>query len=128
LPVQKGVEMFKVDEELYETLFARTRYIIAQDLVSLLETAANRIKVLSNSVQLGERGFQAKLEAADAEYKEWKADWQGLYADLEAERDASREAAKIALDEMCRTVAPRDSFTDAVDALDAALAPKGGKT
>lgn len=32
------------------------------------------------------------------------------------------EAAKVALDEMCRTTAPRDSFTDAVDRLDAAIA------
>ncbi len=32
------------------------------------------------------------------------------------------KAARSALDEMCRTVAPRNSFTDAADALDAALA------
>lgn len=31
-------------------------------------------------------------------------------------------AAQNALKEMCHTVAPRNSFTDAVDALDAALA------
>jgi hypothetical protein len=30
-------------------------------------------------------------------------------------------AAKVALDEMCRTTAPRDNFTDAVDGLDAAI-------
>lgn len=30
-------------------------------------------------------------------------------------------ASKVALGEMCRTVAPRDSFTDAVDGLDRAL-------
>ena len=30
-------------------------------------------------------------------------------------------AAKRALDEMCKTTAPRNSFTDAVDALDAAI-------
>lgn len=30
-------------------------------------------------------------------------------------------AAKTALQEMCNTVAPRNSFTDAVDALDAAI-------
>lgn len=31
-------------------------------------------------------------------------------------------AARAALDEMCHTTAPRSSFTEAVDALDAALA------
>ncbi len=31
-------------------------------------------------------------------------------------------AAQLALKEMCDTIAPRDSFTDAVDALDAAIA------
>jgi len=35
-----------------------------------------------------------------------------------------RAAAELALKEMCNTVAPRDSFTDAVDALDAALHPQ----
>jgi hypothetical protein len=45
---------------------------------------------------------------------------------LLAERDALREAAKTALGEMCRTKAPRNSFTDAVDALDAALNQGGG--
>jgi hypothetical protein len=35
-----------------------------------------------------------------------------------------RNAAKLALYEMCHTVAPRNSFTDAVDALDAALNAK----
>jgi hypothetical protein len=30
-------------------------------------------------------------------------------------------AARLALNEMCNTVAPRNSFTDAVDALDAAI-------
>lgn len=35
-----------------------------------------------------------------------------------------RTAAKLALAEMCITVAPRNSFTDAVDALDAVLFPK----
>jgi hypothetical protein len=37
------------------------------------------------------------------------------------DRDALVAAASQALDEMCRTVAPRNSFTDAVDALDRAL-------
>jgi len=32
-------------------------------------------------------------------------------------------AAKLCYDEMRHTVAPRDSFTDALDALDAALYP-----
>lgn len=36
-----------------------------------------------------------------------------------------RTAARLALEEMCNTVAPRDSFTDAVDALDEALCPPG---
>ena len=40
------------------------------------------------------------------------------------ERDVLIAAALTALDEMCRTVAPRNSFTEAVDALDAALHPK----
>ena len=42
----------------------------------------------------------------------------------QAEADAVRAlvaAATLALHEMCNTVAPRNSFTDAVDALDAAL-------
>jgi len=41
-----------------------------------------------------------------------------------AEVERLRHAAALALDEMCNTVAPRNSFTDAVDALDAALSPK----
>lgn len=43
-------------------------------------------------------------------------------AALAAERDALRAAAMVAFDEMCKTTAPRNSFTEAVDALDAALA------
>lgn len=41
----------------------------------------------------------------------------------EIARDFERlhRAAENALKEMCNTVAPRNSFTDAVDALDAAL-------
>jgi len=35
-------------------------------------------------------------------------------------------AAKLALHEMCNTVAPRNSFTDAVDALDAAITKAEG--
>lgn len=35
------------------------------------------------------------------------------------------KAAKLAHHEMRHTVAPRDSFTDALDALDAALFPNG---
>jgi uncharacterized protein (UPF0335 family) len=38
-----------------------------------------------------------------------------------------REAAKLALHEMCNTNAPRNSFTDAVDALDTALEKTDGK-
>lgn len=37
-------------------------------------------------------------------------------------------AAAVALSEMCRTVAPSNSFTDAVDALDAAITKAKGKT
>lgn len=37
------------------------------------------------------------------------------------------EAAILALDEMCNTSAPRSSFTDAVDALDAAIARAKGE-
>lgn len=52
------------------------------------------------------------------------AQWRDKYADAATQLDALRLAGQTALDEMCRTVAPRDSFTDAVDALDAALHPK----
>lgn len=38
------------------------------------------------------------------------------------------EAAKLALDEMQRTIATRDAFTDAVDALDAAIAKAEGRS
>lgn len=41
--------------------------------------------------------------------------------------EALLSAAKIALDEMRHTIAPRDSFTDAVDALDAAIAAQRGE-
>ena len=41
-----------------------------------------------------------------------------------AEIETLRGAATKALHEMCHTIAPRNSFTDAVDALDAALHPK----
>lgn len=53
---------------------------------------------------------------------------------MEAERaqQALRAAAETALTEMCNTVAPRNSFTDAVDALSAALtgspSDPGGET
>lgn len=40
---------------------------------------------------------------------------------LVSENHRLRAAAKLALHEMCNTKAPRNSFTDAVDALDAAL-------
>jgi hypothetical protein len=40
----------------------------------------------------------------------------------ESSEDALVAAARVALDEMCRTNAPRVSFTDAVNRLDAALA------
>ncbi len=39
----------------------------------------------------------------------------------QADIEMLRHAAKIALDEMCKTIAPRNSFTDAVDLLDAAI-------
>ena len=39
----------------------------------------------------------------------------------QARMERLREAARVALDEMCRTSAPRNSFTDAVDQLDAAI-------
>lgn len=42
-------------------------------------------------------------------------------ARLRAEVEGLREAGEAALEEMCNTTAPRDSFTEAVDALDAAL-------
>jgi hypothetical protein len=38
-----------------------------------------------------------------------------------AQRDALLAAARLALEEMRHTVAPRNSFTDAVDALDRAI-------
>lgn len=38
------------------------------------------------------------------------------------------DAAKAALEEMCHTTAPRDSFTDAVDGLDAAIRAAGTQT
>jgi hypothetical protein len=47
---------------------------------------------------------------------------------LKKENEALRAAAKLALHEMVNTVAPRDSFTDAVDALDAALRIVEGET
>lgn len=53
----------------------------------------------------------------DAEIARLSADAQRLLA-----------AAQVALDEMCRTAAPRDSFTDAVDALDAAIDQAIGRT
>jgi hypothetical protein len=46
---------------------------------------------------------------------------------LRAEAEQLRAAAETALKEMCNTVAPRNSFTDAVDALDAALYPRKEK-
>ena len=44
---------------------------------------------------------------------------QQLFVDVS--RANLLKAAKHALEEMCQTVAPRDSFTDAVDELDAAI-------
>src|SRR5882757_6291691 len=41
--------------------------------------------------------------------------------DLQKDNISLRAAAKLALHEMCNTIAPRDSFTDAADALDAAI-------
>lgn len=52
------------------------------------------------------------------------AEWRDKYADVAVQLDVLRLAGQKALDEMCRTVATRNSFTDAVDALDAALHPK----
>jgi len=40
---------------------------------------------------------------------------------LRKQRDELLAAARLALAEMVTTVAPRNSFTDAVDALDAAI-------
>lgn len=56
-------------------------------------------------------------------------DWMWVYEnpkDAAAEIDRLRKveaAAALCLHEMKHTVAPRDSFTDAVDAMDAALDP-----
>lgn len=46
---------------------------------------------------------------------------------LERELNELLEAAQVALNEMTHTVAPRDSFTNAVDALDAAIAKATGE-
>jgi hypothetical protein len=52
--------------------------------------------------------------------------WSEL-AEAREQRDTLAESAKKALKEMCNTTAPRSSFTDSVDELDAALAAvKGG--
>ena len=58
-------------------------------------------------------------------------DWKKAYGESEAQllealqRNLNlRIAAEKALHEMRHTAAPRNSFTDAVDALDAALHPK----
>lgn len=48
--------MYKEDEELVTALLQRVNYIIEPTLVKLLQTAAHRIEVLSNSAQLEQRG------------------------------------------------------------------------
>lgn len=65
----------------------------------------------THTLEFVEKHLTARLEAAEA-----------ALASMTAERDALAEAARKALREMCNTIAPRNSFTDAVDALDAALA------
>ena len=52
----------------------------------------------------------------------WVSTVRAEIARLTAERDRLRAAALLAHEEMRNTVAPRNSFTDALDALDAALA------
>lgn len=47
-------------------------------------------------------------------------------ASLYASAPELLSAAKLALDEMCRTAGPRNSFTDAVDLLDAAISKAEG--
>jgi len=78
----------------------------------------------------------ARPAGAKAEAWDRYADAAALYGDVMAlallssprvEEDAKlRAAAKMALHEMRHTIAPRNSFTDAVDALDAALSPPVG--
>jgi len=48
------------------------------------------------------------------------------FRDAAAMRNRLLAAAETAKEEMCNTVAPRTSFTDAVDALDAAITAAGG--
>lgn len=63
---------------------------------------------------------QNSYNGSEAIYAEVLRDLLALLT--ERETPQLRAAARRALEEMCNTVAPRDSFTDAVDALDAALA------
>ena len=64
--------------------------------------------------------------------KDWvQTAWEAFQAasDLAAKRERDLlDAAKKALLEMCHAIAPRDSFTDAVDVLNAAIRARDGGT
>ncbi|WP_050384574.1 hypothetical protein [Bradyrhizobium pachyrhizi] len=59
---------------------------------------------------------------------DWFVDHDGQALILDpAKVDRLISAAKLCYEEMRHTVAPRDSFTDALDALDAALYPSASE-
>lgn len=61
--------------------------------------------------------------------EDWFVDHDGQSSVLDYDKVGRLiAAAKLCHQEMRHTVAPRDSFTDALDALDAALYPPKAKT
>lgn len=69
---------------------------------------------------IGANEMKAKFEQSAAE------GWAN-YRLARQQRDELLAAAKRALAEMCNTVAPRNTFTDSADALDAAITKAEGE-
>lgn len=88
------------------------------------------IDALPDLLDLADRALAAEAsdDEAQREVDDMHSAMEELTRDLataEARAERLREAAMRALHEMRHTAAPRDSFTDAVDALDAALTEGG---
>jgi hypothetical protein len=91
-------------------------------------TLGQRWADLFDMIQRAQAGIPGASEQALVAVRFIAEDLRQAYTQPAAPRPASAAlqdliaAARTALDEMVQTVAPRNSFTDAVDALDAALA------
>jgi len=99
--------------------FMESFYIVRRVLELVAELATVKAELDGLKSWVAESMKQASVELVNLRASLAQAEAQ--LTEAERAQQALRAAAKTALTEMCNTVAPRNSFTDAVDALSAAL-------